>query len=143
MWLIYAISAAAIWGLDYSLGEKVLKSKISPISLMTLQMGIGTLVFLVIGYRLNLKQDLQLFFTDRKVMGLGLAAVASFNIGNLLIFLSIQAKNATAAGLVELAYPIFTALFTYLLFKENHLTPGLVIGGLFILTGIVVVSLYA
>ena len=140
MWLVYAVSAAAVWGLDYALGERVLKNKISPTSLMTVQMALGTMFFLTVGYAGSLKQDFQIIISDRKVLGLTLAAIASFNFGNWLIFLSIQAKNATIAGLIELCYPVFTALFTYFLFKENHLSPSVLVGSIFILIGIFIIG---
>ncbi len=143
MWLFYAFSAAIIWGLDYTLSERVLKSKVSPLTLIAIQMGIGAIVFGLIGLNLNLKQDLQLIISDRRVMWLCLAALTSFNLGNLMIFLSIQAKNAALAGLIELSYPIFTILFTYLIFKENQINWGVVAGGALILIGAGVVSFYA
>ena len=142
IWLVYAISAAAVWGLDYALGEKVLRSKISPVSLLTFQMAVGALFFFAVGYKTNLREDFEIVLSNRNVLWLTLGAIVSFNLGNFLIFLSIQAKNATVAGLVELCYPLFTAAFMYFLFKENQLNTAVVIGGILIISGIVVISAF-
>jgi drug/metabolite transporter (DMT)-like permease len=140
MWLIFAITASMIWGLDYALGEKIFRSKISPYSLLALQMLFGATVFLGISYFTRLKTDWAIITADRTTLLYVLVAIVTFNLGNLLIFLSIQAKNATLAGLIELCYPIFTVLFTLLLFKVNHVTPSVVIGGLLIFVGVFVVG---
>lgn len=140
MWLIYAIAASMIWGLDYSLGEKIFRSKISPYSLLALQTLFGLIVFSVTSYCTRLKTDWGIITADRTTMWYVLAAVITFNLGNLLIFLSIQTKNATLAGLIELCYPIFTVLFSLLLFKVNHLTPSVIIGGLLIFVGVFVIG---
>jgi len=67
----------------------------------------------------------------------------TFNLGNLLIFCSIQAgKNATLAALVELCYPIFTVFFTWFLFQQNHLTPSVIVGGTLIFAGIIIISYF-
>lgn len=44
MWLVFAITAALLWGLNYSLAEKVLQS-ISPVTLLALEMLVGAIVF--------------------------------------------------------------------------------------------------
>lgn len=143
MWLIYAILASVIWGLDYTLGEKIFRSKISPITLLFLQLLFGVIAFFIIGTRSNqLKQDISVLMTNTQTLWWVLLALLTFNAGNLLIFLSIQAKNATLAGLIELSYPIFTVLFSWLLFNETHLTPSVITGSLFIFAGVFIISLF-
>lgn len=143
MWLFYAIAASMIWGLDYALGEKIFRSKISPYSLLTFQMLFGLIVFSIISYCTQLKTDLALLMSDKATMWYVLIAVVTFNLGNLLIFLSIQAKNATLAGLIELCYPIFTVIFTMLLFKVNHVTPSVIVGGVLIFLGVFIVGQFS
>lgn len=140
MWLIYAIVASMIWGLDYALGERIFRSKISPYSLLALQMLFGAVLFFVVSYCTRLKTDLAIIAADRTTFWYVLLAMITFNAGNLFIFLSIQAKNATLAGLIELCYPIFTVLFSLLLFKVNHLTPTVIIGGLLIFMGVFIIG---
>lgn len=143
VWLIYAISAAAIWGLDYSLGEKIFEYKISPYSLLSIQLLCGALLFIAISFRTHLATDLPVILHNKTLLWIIIAAIFTFNCGNLLIFLSIQAKNATIAGLIELSYPIFTIFFTWLLFRVSHFNLSTIIGGLMIMAGIMIISLYA
>ena len=58
---------------------------------------------------------------------------------DLMIALSISTKNATLAGLVEISYPLFIALFAYFLFKETQINAAIIIGGLLIFSGIFVI----
>ena len=62
-------------------------------------------------------------------------------LARVLLFVSIDRKNATMAGLIEISYPIFIALFTWLLFREVHLTWTSALGGLLIVAGAVIVIL--
>ncbi len=140
MWLLYALSASLLWGLNYSLNERVFQGKVGPSTLLIFQ-GLATaLVALILGFP-KLAGDMRTLAQDRTTLYVALGALLTCGLGNLLISLSIQAKNATLAGLVELSYPIFTVLFTYLLFHQLHLTPMVVAGGVLILIGIVLVSL--
>lgn len=142
MWLIYAVMGALIWGLDYTLSERIFKYKISPVTILALQMGIGAIIFAVIAYTTQLKTDIATLSQHKSVLWLVLSIIVTFNVGNLLIFLSIQAKNATLAGIIELCYPLFTILFTWLLFKENHTNLSVIIGGILIASGVIVISVF-
>lgn len=140
MWLLYAIGASMLWGLNYSLNERVFQDRIHPTTLLVFQ-GLATSgVALAMGL-FRLVPDLRTVAQDRSTLYLVVGALVTNGVGNLLISLSIQAKNATLAGLVELSYPIFTVLFTYLLFRQLHLTPMIMAGGALILVGIVLVTL--
>jgi len=59
-------------------------------------------------------------------------------IAEIFIGFSITAKSATLAGLVEISYPIFIALFSYLLFK-SRVSVSTLIGGGIIFCGIFVI----
>lgn len=141
MWLIYAISAAILWGLNYSLSEKLLQ-KISVFYLLFFQAAAGTLVyFIIISFQGNLKTQIA---TLSKTGNLKLivGAVATYLAANILICISIQSKNATLAGIIELAYPIFTILFTWLLFNQIHANWSVIAGGLCIALGVTLISLF-
>lgn len=142
-WVFYSIAAAIVWGLDYSLCERIFNAKISPFSLLAIQMFVGSIIFFVIGLRHNLYDDIQLILHDTTLFWIILVALITFNGGNLLIFLSIQAKNATIAGLIELSYPLFTILFTWFLFRDHHVDLNLIIGGLLITSGVFYVALFS
>ncbi len=139
MWLIYAILAAVTWGLSYTLDERVFRH-ISPLTLLACSMLIGGLIFSIMAYFFQLKSDMAILAQDKKLWGLILAAIAAANAGTLFIALSIQAKNATLAAIVELSYPLFTILFAWLIFKENYLNIKVAIGGILMLLGAALIS---
>jgi drug/metabolite transporter (DMT)-like permease len=85
-----------------------------------------------------LKPDLITIASSKRVIYYLLAGTAALLIAEIFIGFSIIAKNATIAGLIEISYPIFIALFSYLLFK-NTITISTVIGAAVIFIGIFIV----
>jgi drug/metabolite transporter (DMT)-like permease len=73
-------------------------------------------------------------------MALGIAAlcIAEFGIGY-----SIQGKNATLAGLIEITYPLFIALFAYFAFGEAQLSLASALGGTLIFAGVATIYFFA
>ena len=65
--------------------------------------------------------------------------IVSFTLGNFLILSSIQSKNATLSGMIEISYPLFIAIFAYLFFKENQISLATLVGGLLIFGGVFVI----
>lgn len=141
MWLIYAALAAIIWGLSYTLDERVFRNHISPLTLLAGSMLIGGSVFLVLAYFFRLKADIIILSQNRKLLWLMLSAIIAANAGTFFIALSIQAKNATLAAIIELSYPFFTILFAWLIFKENYFNIKIMIGGMLMLFGATLISL--
>lgn len=141
MWLIYALLAAIIWGLNYTLDERIFKSSISPLTLLAMQAWAAAIIFTTLAGLSSLKNDLTIITTHRFVFYIILAALFTATAGNFFIAISIQAKNATLAALIEESYPIFTILFGFLLFKQNYLSPSVLIGGSLIILGVGVISL--
>lgn len=139
MWLIYALMAAILWGLNYVLAERVLLS-ISPITLLALETFAGTIVFSLISYFTTMKKDLSLLSSEPKLLWLTLTEVTVVLIASVLILVSIRLKNATIAGIIELIYPLFTILFVWLLFQENQVSLPVIFGGILIFSGVLVIS---
>ena len=136
MWILYSIVAAVLWGLDYSLTEKVVK-KIPFASLLTIELFVGFLAMLALTLISgSYKSDWSALIASKQTMMFTVLIVVSFNIANVLIVLSIGNKNATLAGLVEISYPLFVALFSWLLFKEVNVNPLTAVGGLLVLAGV-------
>lgn len=139
MWLIFSLAAAALWGLSYSLSEQIYKY----VSIYT-TLAIDTLIisvsfFIAAWLKGVLKPDVTAMTHSPKVFALFAAGVVVFAFAELFIALSITSKNATLAGLVEISYPLFIALFAYLLFRENEINAGTALGGLLIFCGIATV----
>lgn len=140
MWLLFALLAAIFWGLNYSLAERVLQH-LSIFTLLALEMLLGTIIFSILACFTNLKKDLHTLVTEPKLLWLTLAEIIIVTLASYLIVISIKAKNATAAGLVELIYPLFTILFTWLLFHENQANSSVIVGGGLIFIGVLILAL--
>ncbi len=140
MWFIYAISAAILWGLNYSLSEKI-GERISLITLVALEMLLGAVLIGLYAYFTTLKTDLVTLWANPSLMRLTLIELVVVMVASVAIVLSIQSKNATTAGLIELSYPLFTILFTWVLFHEHHLNLATVIGSILIGLGVICVGL--
>lgn len=140
MWFIYAMTAAVFWGINYSLAEKI-GERISLISLLALEMALGAILIGIYAYFTNLKTDISALCTDPALMKLTVIEITIVMLANVAIVLSIQSKNATTAGLIELSYPLFTILFTWILFHEHHLNLATIVGSVLIGLGVICVSL--
>jgi drug/metabolite transporter (DMT)-like permease len=143
MWLTYAIAAAILWGLDYSFTEKIFKDKISPLTLLAAQMLVAPLIFLIVGIKPHLRKEISMIISTPSLLFITILIIVTITAANFLMYLAIHDKNATLAGLIELCYPVFTAIFTLVLFKENHLNLSIVIGAILIFTGAAIISFYS
>ncbi|KTD68006.1 MULTISPECIES: DMT family transporter [Legionella] len=140
MWFTFAIFAAILWGFNYALAEKILNS-ISPVTLLALEMTIGAVLFTCISFFTTMKRDVELLTTDSGLLLLTIAEIVIVLVASYFIAASINLKNATIAGIVELTYPIFTIIFTWFLFNQVHVNLSVIIGGLLIFIGILVIGL--
>ena len=134
--LLYAFGASLCWGVSYTISEQLLR-KISVASVMVTT-SVATLAFaLCLGLAgNNFAAD---FETLKKTSGAGyliLISIIVYVAANCFILLSTKAKNATMAAMVEITYPLFTALFAWLFFKEVQVTAGTLLGALLILAGV-------
>ncbi|KTD27990.1 MULTISPECIES: DMT family transporter [Legionella] len=140
MWLTYAILAAILWGFNYALAEKILRS-ISPVTLLALEMFFGAIFFLGVSYFTTMKKDFYLLLTEPSVRWLTILEIIVLLAASFFIVASIHLKNATVAGIIELIYPLFTIFFTWFLFHETHVNLAVIVGGLFIFAGVLIISL--
>lgn len=140
MWWTQALLAAVVWGLDYALAERILKRGISPAGLLCIQMFAGAVLMAVTAWATSIKRDLQILYNDRGLWWLTGAVIAAFALGNLLVATAIQRKNATVSALVEIAYPLFVVLFSWLFFRQVHVNVGVVAGGVLVALGIVIIA---
>lgn len=136
LWLVYAVSAAVLWGLNYTLTEQLMK-KIS-VAGVIVTCAVGSLLFgLTLGF---VQKTHGRDWTALKQAGsetkLALACIAVYVAANVFILFSVKAKNATMAGLIEITYPLFTALFAWVLFRETQIGLGTALGGTLIVAGV-------
>ena len=109
--------------------------------MLAIEMILGSIITCIIASFTPFKLDLATLWNNPSLMRLGLLQALIFVLASIFIVISIQNKNATVAGLIELTYPIFTILFTWYFFNENHINSSIIIGGGFIAIGVVIISL--
>lgn len=142
MWILFALGASLFWGITYAINEQVYKY-ISVLSSLAITLTVsGILVGLAAASLGILGRDFATLASSPKAFWLVLAGIGVLTIAELLIGFSIIGKNATIAGLIEISYPIFILLFSYLLFKENNLTVSTAIGGALMFAGVAVIYLF-
>ena len=139
MWLVYAMIAAVFWGINYALAEKIGQS-ISLITMLGIEMLVGSIIALTIAYFTSMTTDFTILCSNSTVLRLVIIQVIIVTVASLFIVMSIQSKNATVAGLVEITYPLFTIIATWLLFQEHHLNVPILIGGGLIFLGVLLIS---
>ena len=61
--------------------------------------------------------------------------------GTLCVYLAVRDSNAVMASLIEISYPLFVAIFGYLLYKDHAITMPIIIGGAFILCGVAIITI--
>jgi drug/metabolite transporter (DMT)-like permease len=142
LWLIYALAAAVIWGINYAVSGRLLEKGLSPQALFFLDLVFGALA---VGAVITLTGKWNATFSQVRALSASdcawlVVALTAATAAGLLIFLSIGAKNATLASLIEVTYPIFTALFAWALFRQATLNPATLLGALLIFAGVIVVA---
>ena len=139
-WFIYALIAAIAWGLGYVLDERVLHGGISPGTLILAHALIVLPFYLVICWKNGMAvNDFELMIQDKQILFYTIVAALCIVGGNYFIFLSLNEKNATLTSIVEISYPFFVALFSWLLFRDSQLNLSIFVGGLFIFAGVVLI----
>ncbi len=131
---LLAVAAAVLWGLLYVLDERLLAG-----------MSIYRLYFLhsiagaaVAGGVLLAQGEAPASLFRLSWPGVGLplvlATMAVVVLACLAIFSSIQALGAARAAVLEISYPLFVAVFAWLLYRQP-LTWPVVLGGVFSFIG--------
>jgi drug/metabolite transporter (DMT)-like permease len=139
-WYVAALGAAVVWGVHYPLVDFALK-RVSLMSVLLLT-AVPILVAAAFCHR-ALARDYAawngLAWGERVPI---LALMLTSLLGAVLLYLSISGKNATLASLIEISYPLFVALFAFLLFRQIQLTPSVLFGGALVFGGVVIIIRY-
>ncbi len=137
---LYALGAAVIWGLMYAVYQKILEGT-SPLVMTFLSPILTALV--MIPFVFFIKDPLKSFVGSGKINLLLLLLVITLGIAaNFLIYSGIKKLDASTASIIEIAYPFFVVLFSYLLFKS---TPNVYffVGGALIFIGSIIIIKFA
>jgi drug/metabolite transporter (DMT)-like permease len=142
-WLAFSFAAAACWGLTYVLNE-ILYRSVSFASTMAIGNIVVGLIMVPAAWRMGvLATDARAMLASPSTLGVFVAGTVSLIAAECFIALSITAKNAALAGLVEISYPLFIVAFSAPLLGRTGLNLGTLIGGLLVLAGVALVSLNA
>lgn len=134
MWFALALLAAVLWGCHYALSGRALQT-LSPAALMVVLSACQLVIFS--GVVLASGTARQLAPRALGPLAWQLAAIVALSAAaNWCVGASIQGRNATLAGLVEMTYPLFTAAFAFLLFREIHVSPTSAAGGALVVVGL-------
>ncbi len=139
MWLVLALGASLFWGLTYVLDEQLYKH-VSVLTILALHSTLSALVGISVAFSVGyLRTDIATLFSNQRLTSLFIISSCAAVCAGLLIGFSIATRNATLAGLIEISYPLFIVLFSYLLFREHDLSLGAVGGGFLILCGVALI----
>ena len=132
-WYVAAIGAAIVWGIHYPLIDFAMKR----LSVYTvLLIGVLPVLFLMPVFIRDLARDVDVFkLLPTNEQWLVAAIGLTSTLGAVLLYLSVNSKNATLASLIEITYPVFVVLFAYLFFRQVHVNTSVILGGLMILVG--------
>ena len=137
-WFYYSLFSSVLWGFSYAMSDKLVNS-LNVFTIMTVAYCGGFLISLSLALtKGSLKHDFSNI--TPKLASMILFVILANSTAVYFINNAIQQKNATYAGLVEICYPFFTLLATYLIFGEIQITIRSAIGALFILIGIFFMS---
>jgi drug/metabolite transporter (DMT)-like permease len=137
---LYAIGAALTWGLVYALDQKIL-SDASPLAYLfinSLLTAIIVLPFLFFDHA----SIRSIFSSNREILWLIIASVVLATLANFLIFSGIKLLGAYTASIIEIAYPFFVALFSFLIFR-SHPNGYFFFGGALIFIGSIIIIKFA
>jgi len=112
---IYAIIAAVLWGLLYTIDQKIL-AHLSPMMLMF----INAIITVAVVFPFVLFQNTSLndlFIQTKANWPLILLSIILGIVSSFLILKSISLIGASSASIIEIAYPLFVVLFSFIFFK--------------------------
>jgi drug/metabolite transporter (DMT)-like permease len=112
---IFAIGAAVTWGLVYTIDQKVLLG-VSPIALLFVDSLLAAIIMLPFVFS-NLGSIKTLLVSSKTNLGLILLSISLATLANFLIFSGIKNSNASYASIIEIAYPFFVVLFSFIFFR--------------------------
>lgn len=141
LWLWLALGASVLWGLAYALSENLMKQAIHPSLILLTYTVLGT-----VGYGLYMYLFVPSPLAPLQQTGWSnlLMIALLYMVANLMVFTSISlVGSATLASLIEISYPLFTALFVWILYKQNSLNGYTLLGALLMLVGVWLIQHFA
>ncbi len=140
MWIFYSLFASLCWGVSYASCGPLLKKGLNPLIFL---LGYSLCGFLGASIALlcSDKQHAGLRLEDisRSEMGWFIFSVTGSAIGAYLTYAAMGAKNPSLVALIEISYPIFVVMFSWIFFRQMELNVMTFCGGLLILAGVSII----
>jgi drug/metabolite transporter (DMT)-like permease len=134
------ILLAAITGSVYTIAGKKLLTRYSPLSLTVYAMLLGSLVLIPTAVMTpTLIAEITTMSTKTWLAVLFLG-VFSTVIGYVLWYVGLEKKTASQVSVYLYAVPILSTIISYFMFPGNGITLFFLLGGLFIICGLVLVN---
>lgn len=136
MWFFYALTAAVLWGMSYTIYSVLLKS-LPPAGMMSLiSVGACAVYVTIAMVRGDLATSIGVVQQQPRLLLLTLVTILCVSSAMFLLFYAMKESNPTVAALVEISYPLFVALFSWIFLKEGQMNMGTLAGALLIMAGI-------
>lgn len=140
-WIIYGLVASILWGSSYAASGPILRSKMAPLVFYFCYSFVGMLVaavVLVAGGKgvLLVSQVREL---ERRDACWFLFSLVSASVGAWMTYQAVGAKNASLASMIEISYPLFVMIFTWIFFREMELNTMTFMGGCFVILGVLLI----
>lgn len=141
-WALFALSAAIFWGLAYTMSGQVVRAGISTpfilgfVAVVTLPIYVTALIKTE-----SFRPSLDIILNNKMLLLFLAVQAFSLLMGQYLIYAAISQKSVTYAAILEISYPIFVCLFTWILFKDLQMSWNIAFGGLLIFAGSALVFL--
>lgn len=136
--VIYAFAAAAVWGLVYTIDEKILH-RLTPVEFLLVGSVTTTIVLFPVLAR-STTQAVSLF--DRPNALLLLLTIALNVLANFFIYSSIQTFGAAHASIFEISYPFFVAVLSMILLG-TRLNAAFFVGSILLFAGAAIIAKFA
>ncbi|MBI5355486.1 MAG: EamA family transporter [Candidatus Aenigmarchaeota archaeon] len=137
---IYATGAAITWGLVYAIDQKIL-ANVDPLTLLFIDSIIVAIIMLPLVFLSN-GSIRDVLVSVKGNLTLIAVSVALATLSSFFIFSAIKSLGAATASIIEIAYPFFVVLFSYVLFRY---TPNIYffIGGTLVFIGSIIIIKFA
>jgi len=135
---LFCVLAALLWGFVYAVDGKFLKT-LTPNAIIFVN-GVLALTFSMIFFAYR-GFNLQKFFgeeADLKTVGLTFAAHSLSILASLFAFSAIVKIGSSTAAMLEISYPFFVIIFSWLLFNQT-VSKEVVFGGILIFAGCLII----
>lgn len=128
--------AALFWGLAYALLGKVMHSGISSAFALSFIGAFQISAYLLVLLKSEtLQAGIDILAQNKIIIVCMIAVAACLVSGQFLIYKAISLKDAPHVVILEISYPVFTCLFTWLLFRNLELSWQIIVGGTLIFMG--------